>query len=167
MTDVIGTLAKIVCDWNEEQKCCFFWEFTASLRESDLNEYQQKAKGVCPVLVAVTNYRIECQTPLDRRTGLQTLGAEIHTFDLHFLLKDNVGVNVYNEIKDHPLRESKWATILKPLADCIACSPLDFCEYLGYDMEVVRWSLVPRMDWQDNNYSGWTVNVQLRQNNVG
>lgn len=165
MTDIIGTLAQIVSDWNDEEKCDFCWEFTAPLRESDLNEHKMKGDACC-VLVAVTDYRIGCNLPRDRVTGLQVLGSETHSFNLHFLSHDDLGKNVYNEIPDHPLSESKWATILKPLADCIVCSPLLFCEYLGFEMEITRWELNPRMDWHDSNYSGWSVNVQLRKNNI-
>lgn len=166
MTDVIGTLAEMVEAWNLEEKCDLCFEFTAPLRESDLNEYQMKGDPCC-VLFAVTDYRFECSSPVNRQLGLRTLGAEIHNFNLHVLSQDNIGLNVYNEIPGHPLSESKWATILQPLAECVACDLLQFCEYLGFEMEVSRWVMSPRIDWMDSNYSGWTINVQLRKNNTG
>lgn len=166
MTDVIGTIATIVNNWNTEERCDLCWEFTAPLRESDLNEYQMKGDACC-VLVAITDYRFQCSSPMNRQTGLLQLGAETHSFNMHVLSQDNVGLNVYNEIDGHPLSESKWATILQPLAECIACNPLDFCEPLGYNLEVVNWTMNPRIDWMDSNYSGWTINVQLRRNNIG
>lgn len=155
----------MVGDWAAEEKCGFCWEFTAPMRESDLNEYVMKGEPCC-LLVAVTDYRVQCSSPVNRSTGLRTLGAEIHDFNLHFITHDDIGKNVYNEIPGHPLAESKWATILKPIADCVVCDPLVFCEYLGFEMEVSLWRLIPRMDWLDSNYSGWTVNVQLRKNNT-
>lgn len=165
MTDVIGTLATMVSDWNTEEKCGFCWEFTAPMRESDLNEYQMKGDACC-VLVAITDYRFQCNAPWNRVTGRPTLGSQLHTFNMHILTHDDVGKNVYNEIDGHPLSESKWATILNPLQACAACDLLQFCEYLGFDLEVSNWVMIPRIDWQDSNYSGWTINVQLRENNT-
>lgn len=164
MTDVIGTLATIVSDWATEEKCGLCWEFTAPFRESDLNEYVMKGDPCC-VLVAVTDYRFQCNQPINRTTGLRTLGSQIHTFNMHVLSHDDIGKNVYNEIPGHPLSESKWATILAPLLDCAACDLLQFCDYLGYELEVSNWTMIPRIDWL-SNYSGWTINVQLRENNT-
>lgn len=174
MTDIVGYIAAMVQTWNGdpeadpaiEPKCGLCWEFTAPIRESDLNEYKFRGDECC-VLVALTDYRWECIAPMNRTTGLPQLVSEVYSFNLHFLALDNLGLNVYNEIPNHPLAESKWATILDPLADCIACSPLDFCEYLGQPLEVVRWAATPKIDWLDMNYTGWTINVQLRKNNVG
>jgi len=166
MTDVIGAIATIVSTWNDEERCDLCWEFTAPLRESDLNEYQMKGDACC-VLVAITDYRLQCSVPMNRASGLKTLGAETHSFNMHVLSHDDVGLNVYNEIDGHPLAESKWATILQPLSECVACDPLIFCELLGFEMETTNWNMIPRMDWLDLNYSGWTINVQLRKNNIG
>ena len=48
------------------------------------------------------------------------------------MVRENLGVNNYNEIKDHPIEESKWETIFKPIIDCLGCDNiLDTCELLG------------------------------------
>lgn len=164
MTDIIGAIQTAVNTWNDENKCGYCWEFTAPMRESDLNEYQKKSDDCC-ILVAVTGFRWECDVPVNRDTGLKLLGAEVFNFNLHVLSQDRIDINVYNEIDGHPINQSKWETILKPLADCVGCNPIDFCSILGYDLEVSRWSANSRIDWLDNNYTGWTINVQLRKNN--
>jgi len=171
--DIVGAIAQMVEGWNGdplseppiEARCGLCWEFTAPMRESDLNEYQFRGDGCC-VLVAVTDYTWECNAPINRATGLRLLGAEVYNFNLHFLVSKEIGLNVYNEIPGHQVSESKWTSVLKPLADCIACSPLDFCEYLGQPLEVSRWVARPRMEWLDQQYTGWTVQVQLRKNNT-
>lgn len=164
MTDIVGAIKTAVEQWNTDVKCGYCWEFTAPMRESDLNEYQKKSDDCC-VLVAVTDYRWECLTPVNRSTGLPLLATEIFNFNLHVLIQDRIDINVYNEISGYPEAQSKWDTILKPLADCVVCNPIDFCSVLGYPLEVSRWSANSRIDWLDNNYTGWTINVQLRKNN--
>lgn len=171
MTDVIGSISQMVSDWNGneeleiESKCGLCWEFTAPIRESDLNEYIKRSDECC-VIVAVTDYRYSVQQTVNRNSGMITNKAEVFNFNLHFLAFDDLGLNVYNEIPNHPLNESKWATILKPLADCAVTDLLTFCEYIGRELEVVTWIASPRIDWQDMNYTGWSVQVQLRNNNL-
>lgn len=173
MIDVVGIISDNVASWNgndeldppTENRCGWCWEFTAPLRESDLNEYHLEGDGCC-VLVAITDYRWDCFTGYDRTTGLSTLGYGLYSFNLHFLVGSDVGLNVYNEQKNHPISESKWKTVLQPLMECVACRPLDFCTALGYPVEITRWSAQARIDWMDNNYTGWTIQVQLRENNT-
>lgn len=165
MTDVIGSISQMVSDWNADEKCGLCWEFTAPIRESDLNEYQKKTDECC-VIVAVTDYRYQVITNVNRQSGLIINKSEVFNFNLHFLSLDDLGLNVYNEIPNHPLNESKWATILKPLADCAVTDLLTFCEYIGNELEIVNWIATPKIDWQDMNYTGWTVQVQLRNNNL-
>lgn len=165
MINVIGALSEIIEDWNNENKCDFCWEFTFPIRESDLNEYQQKSDECC-VIVAVTDYRVVPQFTYNTSTGLRTNASESHYFNLHFLIKDDVGLNVYNEISNHSILESKWETILKPLADCVVGEPIDFCDKLGTDLETLNWTATPKIDWLDMNYTGWTINAQLRRSNI-
>lgn len=165
MVDVVSIVESNVSDWNDEQKCGWCWEFTAPMRESDLNEYRYKNDGCC-VIVAITDFRWSCSVGYNRTTGLATLGYGTYDFNLHFLVGSNVGLNVHNEIDGHPISESKWAAILDPLMQCVGCKPLDFCTSLGYPLEVTRWSAQPRLDWLDNNYDGWSIQVQLRENNT-
>lgn len=163
MVDIIGTIATMVGEWDDESKCGLCWEFTAPMRDSDLNECQQRTDDCC-VTVAVTEFRFQLIQNVNRQSGLITNTSEIYDFNLHYLAKDNLGLNVYNEIDGHPLAESKWATIIKPLMDCISL-PV-FCEYIGRNLEVTLWRANLRIDWQDMNWSGWTINVQLRNNNT-
>ena len=165
MTDIIGAINTAVTEWNNTNKCGYCWEFTNAMRESDLNEYQKKTDQDCCVLVAVTDFRYECDIDFNRLTGLRGLSSEIFDFNLHILIQDRIDLNVYNEINGHSINESKWETILKPLADCVGCNPIDFCSILGYNLEVSRWNANSKIDWLDNNYTGWTINTQLRKNN--
>lgn len=164
--DLILFLDELVADWNEESKCDLCWTFTAPMRESDLNEYQFKTyESPCCVLVSVTDYSFSTTRNYDRATTLMLDKYILHSFKLSFLVTDDLGKNVYNEIKNHDLSESKWATILKPIYDCVSEDDiLDFCLKLGYNVIIESWSGVTRIDYLDNNYTGWTFNVRLREN---
>lgn len=165
MIDVVSIIRNQVVIWNTERKCDFCWQFTAPLRESDLNEYVYRYQDECCVLVAITDYRFACQTGFDRLKGYNTLRNITHNFNLHFLVPSDVGLNVYNEqIAD--VQESKWETILDPLRRCVACDPIDFCTELGHELEVTSWSATPKLDYLDTNYDGWTISVALRENNL-
>lgn len=172
MIDIIGILQRNVDQWGENLRCGLCWEFTAPLRLTDLNEYQSRipspstgGEGCC-VVVAVTDFRYSCLPGFNPVTGLKSMGSETYNFNLHFLVQGDIGVNVFNEIPGWPEEGSKWATTLGPLYECIGCGPIDFCTYLGINLQVLRWDAFPRMDWLDSGYDGWTIGVQLRNNNV-
>lgn len=161
--DIVKFIHDMVEQWNDEEKCDLCWAFTAPMRDSDLNEYQfRDESGACCVLVAVTDYRFAT----NRRYASSSLVREkftSHDFRLNFLVRDEIGKNVYNEIKNHELRESKWATILKPIYDCISVDEvLDFCETLGYNVDINSWRGSMKIDWLDN-YTGWSIDVSLTE----
>lgn len=164
MVDVLDFFNTLVESFNDESKCDLCWTFTAPLRESDLNEYQQREDEECCVIVSLTEYQIEEVTRYNQETSFVESRSLIHSFNLRFLVNGDIGRNVYNEIDGHPLAESKWATILNPLRECISSSDiLDMCNQLGYTMYVERWLMYPEIDYLDNNFDGWKVGVRLRE----
>jgi hypothetical protein len=162
--DLMLFLNNLIERWNEEEKCGFCWKFTAPMRESDFNEYQLNDYGKCCLVVAVTDYTFDTSRRYNNQTKLIEDKFIYHDFKLNVVTTDDLGLNVYNEIKNHDLSESKWATILKPIYDCISEDEvLTFCLDLGYIVQIERWSAVTRIDWMDNNYTGWTFNVRLKE----
>lgn len=163
--NVTKAFSDIVTQWNTDNKCGCCWEYAGRLRESDLNEYQKRSEDCC-ILVAITDYTWSYITVFDRTTGFNTTEAKEWRFNLHVLASDDIGLNMYNEIAGHDLSESKYETILQPLEDCMI-TPVDFCEATGNKIEVVSWgSARERIDWLDMNYTGYTIPVQLRLNNL-
>jgi hypothetical protein len=76
---------------------------------------------------------------------------------------DDVGTNVYQEQIGHPVSESKWQTILKPLEDCVCPENiLEFCELINKRILITQWNAITRINWLDNNYTGWSINMTLR-----
>lgn len=159
MYDIVEVLRDLIEAWDEERKCGFCWEFEAPLRESDLNESVQKTEECC-VRVFVTNLRIS----KNRRYNLQASHYKAsqvnsYSFDLNVLMRDDIGTNVYAEQAGHPISESKWERILKPLMLCIG--DLDFCSQsavLTYGSE--NWeAIIDRYD----SYTGWRINMTINE----
>ena len=162
--DIMLFFSNLVTRWDDEDKCAFCWEFTAPLRDSDLNEYQFRNNEGCCLLVAITDYSFDTARRYNTKSKLISDKFIFHDFKLNVLTTDSLGRNVYDEIKDHPLTEGKWATTLKPIYDCMSEDEiLTFCLDLGYIVEIERWAGITRIDWLDNNYTGWTFNVRLKE----
>src|SRR5690625_1016931 len=153
MVDIIGLLHSVICRWNEEEKCGYCWEYEAPLRESDLNESEPKDERCC-VRVFLTDFTINKNRRYNNSSHYMTGQTNSYSFILNVLMQDGIDTNVYLEQEGHPLGESKWKRILKPLMLCI--QDLDFCEdnaVLTYASE--RWE--PAIDVY-HNYTGWRIN---------
>lgn len=164
MIDIIDFFKQQVELWNEEKKCGFCWHFEYVERLSDLNESVQTEDDECCMKVFLTDFTFNKtrQYPSNDGGRYYTIGESIsYRFNLYILANDTIGRNVYNEIKDHSIDESKWATILKPIMFCIG--DLDFCEIIDkpirYDSE--NWQA--QLDMMDSNYSGWKINLGLTE----
>jgi len=166
MTDVVSLFSEIVTRWNDEERCGFCWKFTAPMYDSELNEFQFTESDKCCILVAITDYGFEEIISRNTQTFLPSIDV-VHTFNLHFLSTGDLGRNMYNEIKDHPLAESKWATILNPIRECIGLSGV--LAECPNTIIIDRWLFGQnsvKLNWLDNNYDGWSVNVRLIDKNV-
>ena len=92
-----------------------------------------------------------------------------YSFSLYALKKtgaEGLGTNNFNEIKGHSTDTSKWATVYKPLFDCLKDSAvLDLCEVLGFQVEITKWEMSLVRNYQDDNYDGWLINAIIRTRN--
>ena len=165
--DVVDFWRKQVTKWNEDEQCGKCWTFSAPMRESDINEFQQRDKDAecdnCCVHVFLANLTSSTQRTYSQSTGLLNGKDCSWSFDVNVVQKDKLGVNVYDEIKGYGIEDSKWETILKPIMDCMDCDLiLDFCALQGYQVDITRWNSFQRIDWLDDNYTGWTYQVTFR-----
>lgn len=150
--------------WNTQNKCGLCWEFSAPLVASQNNIVQEEHP--CCVQVFLTDIRFREIKQRNAITGLVTGKTCVWSFSLHALIKSPLGVNNYNEIKNHPIEESKWETIFKPLIDCLGCDNiLDTCELLGVTNVNVDMNgdAVLVHNYLDENYNGWRINYQFTQ----
>lgn len=151
--------------WNEQEKCGLCWQFSAPLVLSQINIVQEEN---CCVNVFLTDLKFREIKNRNATTGLITSKTCVWNFSIYFLVRENLGVNNYNEIKDHPIEESKWERIFKPIIDCLGCDNiLDTCELLGVTNVNVDMpsDAVLIHNYLDNNYNGWKVNYSFTQIN--
>ena len=149
--------------WNEQNKCDLCWEFSAPLVASQINIVQNET---CCVNVFLTDIKFREVKQRNTVSGLVTSKLCVWSFSLYALSKSPLGVNNYNEKKWHPIEESKWETIFKPLIDCLGCDNiLDTCELLGVtnvNMDMNGDATLIH-NYLDENYNGWKINYQFTQ----
>ncbi len=150
--------------WNDEQKCGFCWEFDAPLTDSGVNESQLRLDDdCCPVKLFITNLSVRKNRVYNQVTKLLTDYSADYTFTLHALVADRIDTNVYAEQIGHPIDESKWETILHPIEQCLCEEEvLEFCELICKQIQIIAWNAVTRINWLDNNYTGWSITITLR-----
>lgn len=162
--DIVDFWDKQITAWNDEMKCGLNWAFGAPLTDDAANIFQCKDGEKDFVHALLTN--INSGTSLNySRSNFVNGSTSRWNFTLHVVKHDALGKNNYDEIKDHPISESRWVTILKPLYDCLQTSPellLQFCTHLGYNVEITRWEMYPEILWNDSNFTGWKINVGLQ-----
>jgi hypothetical protein len=143
------------------------WQFHAPLFAPEVGFNQPKRDA--DVTVWLENYRVRKTRNLSE-TGKVSSVNRLTTFDLYFGMKDEVGVNNYNEIQGHPIDESRWETIYEPLRACLETDYgdafLNLCELLGINLTI------PNEDWSlfrlrtAENLSGIKVSIQLLDDNT-
>ena len=161
--DIVDFWAKQVAKWNEESKCGFCWEYSAPLVPSQINIVLPEK---CCVNVFLTDVRFREIIVRNSVTSLITSKTCVWNFSVYALLPKQLGINNYNEIKGHPIEESKWVTVFKPLIDCLGCGNiLDTCEILGVTNVNVDMSGDALLihNYLDNAYNGWRVNYTFTQ----
>lgn len=161
--DIVNFFEQLTEKFNTELKCDNCWEFSAPLTESALN-IVQPSEPCCNQLM-LTNLSYSEQNQYNNVTTFRTNRTEEIYFTLYALKTSNLGINNFNEIKEHPKSESKYETIYKPLKGCLDASEvLAFCEILGFDVQVSKWSFDIVNNYQDLNYDGWKIKGTFKTN---
>jgi hypothetical protein len=161
MFDIVEYFKNKVEIWNQDQQCGLCFEFSAPLFNSEMNVQQNNS---CCVQVFVANILTDTVYKNDFNIyGFQNIDYCVYTFDLFFLVQSPMGLNNYNEIQFHPIEESKWETIFKPLLNCFGCGK-NLCEevynfggYINYSTSLVH-------NYLDNNYNGLKVRAKIKIN---
>lgn len=154
--DVLGLWKGLTEQLNEEEVCDFCWEFYAPLTEVKLNIIRNKG-NCCVHVFLIRNKPNDFGSNLTYGTG-GYLNTQIHTdsYDVLFLVSSIEGLNNYNELDNHPIEESRYETIFKPIRDCIKSKLItDICEHA----QVSSWSGRFVYDYQDENYYGYRISI--------
>lgn len=164
MLDIVDFWKKQVDLWNEQNKCGLCFELAAPLVTSQLNIVQEEKP--CCVQVFLTDIRFREIKNRNSVTGLITSKTCVWNFSLYVVKKVPLGLNNYNEVKGHPVDESKWVTLFQPLIECLGCDNiLNTCEILGLtNMNVDMPSDATLIhNYLDDNYNGWKINYSFTQ----
>lgn len=158
--DIIKFWADQVAKWQEDEKCDMCFEFSAPLFENATNITQTEED--CCTYVFLTNIKRK-RNFKKYQTGFTYPDSCDWTFTIHFVKKGDLGTNNYNEIKPHPISESRWNNIYKPISECLDCQlQLDFCEFVGLNVDEVAWNEEMEQAYLDNNYFGWRITATFR-----
>lgn len=162
--DIVDFWSKQIAKWKEEDKCGMCWEFSAPLFENATN-IQQNEEACCTYV-----FLTELKTRKNFKkydgygqTGYSFIESCDYSFTVHFVRQGDLGTNNYNEIKGHPIDEGRYNTIYKPITDCLDCDlELDFCEFVGEQVDNLTWVQSMEQAYLDNNYFGWRLNITFR-----
>lgn len=165
--NIVDVFKRLSDNWNTELKCGFCWEFDSPLTDSGVNEsvMQTDPEDCCPIKVFITNYSFRENNVYNTITTLLINESIDHTFTVSYLAFDRVDTNVYAEQIGHPISESKWETILNPLRDCVCDSKQlqqEICELICKRILITQFNAMTRINWLDNNYTGWSITMTLR-----
>lgn len=160
--DIVSFWEQQTAIWNEINKCGFCFEFSAPLINSQINIVQNET---CCVQLILTDAKFREEKTINQLTGLITFKKCTWNFTIHAVIKESLGVNNYNEIKGHPVDESKWNTIYYPLIQCLGCDNLlDLCDILGKQIQVQQiGDAVLVHNFLDENYNGWRINYSFTE----
>lgn len=161
--DVITFFDDLTEKWNAEENCGSCWSFGAPLSEAGMNATEKPDTEVCCTHLIITDYETSSSYTKNDKTGLKNREWCDHIFTLYAVRQSNLGINMYNEQDGHPISESLWETILKPIQSCLGCgNELELCE-MGYDFEIFSWKMKATKYLHDQNYTGWRILGIFRQ----
>lgn len=161
--DLVQFFQDLADKYAADKKCGLCWSFGAPLSESGLNKQEITQENVCCVQMFLTDYSIGSEYRYSQRTELLNFERCLHNFTLYVVQQvDDTGISTYNEITGHPISQSLWQTVYKPILDCLGCGKeLYLCE-LGYDFDIIKWALKKVHLRGDRNLTGWKIDGTFR-----
>lgn len=158
--DIVDFWKQQIDKWNEDEKCGMCWNFSAPLFENASN-IQQTSESCC-TYVFLTNIK-RVKNFRTYPTGMTDVDSCDYSFNLHVIRKGDLGTNNYNEIRGYAVADGRYNEIYKPIADCLDCDlQLDFCEFLGVNINEISWVETMEQAYLDNNYFGWRIAANFR-----
>ncbi|HLS52728.1 MAG TPA: hypothetical protein VK031_02065 [Tissierellaceae bacterium] len=156
--DIVELWKSTVERLNQQNSCSCCWEFYAPLTEVKLNIVRNKG-NCCTHVFLLRNKPNDFTSALTYNNGYLNTEVNTENYDVLFLISSKTGLNNYNELAHHPIEESRYATIFKPLRECIKSDIITaLCEHA----QVTSWSGRYVYDYQDENYYGLRISISQR-----
>lgn len=153
--DVLENIKSIIERFKTDEQCGFCWNFYAPLTEQRQN-IVRLSQPCCVNVFLLRNKGQDFSTNLTYQNGYIRTAKNSENYDLLFLMQSREGLNNYNELEGHPIEESRYETILKPLRDCVTDKLItDICEHYQVDQWMGRYIY----DYQDEQYYGLRISI--------
>jgi len=163
MITPIEFFKKQVDIWNENQHCNNCWVFGAPLSESAMESQRLRDRSECCYQLLITDYSTDTSSEYNS-SNYPIRKICNHRFVMYVVKPNRIDVNNYNEIDEHPVNESKWKEIIEPLFECFSCDAmLDYCQILGYPVQIPQWRVEKVINKTSNNYDGIKVTAVFRE----
>lgn len=160
---VIEFFEKQVEIWNQEQYCNSCWFFGAPLSESALETQQLREETKCCYQLMVTDYTASERKEYNTSNFI-TRSVCDQRITFYVVKESQIDINNYNEVNNHPVDESKWEAIFKPLLECLTCDTvLDFCSIQGYPTQIPEWTVTRVNNYTDKNFAGLKIVATFRE----
>lgn len=159
---LIPFFEKQINKWNVENKCGQCFRFYAPLTEESLNKQQIEDCCVNVMLTRDRNNAFGVDRTYNALLGNLSDTFEYKNFTLFFIVPQGVNLNNYKEILNNDTTNSK-SVLLEDLEQCIIDTELNFCEFIGQDWQLTQWNAQQLLNFRDNNYTGYRVNVSIRK----
>lgn len=160
--DIVNFWDLQTAKWSEDDKCGLCWAYGAPLTESALNLEQLEEDTKCCVHLYLTSLQFSKKVTF-ATTGFVNSESCEYSFTIYALKPSRIDLNNYTEIKGYSKETSKWVTVYEPIIDCLSCeNVLDFCEILGYNVDIIKWDAFLVSNFRDTNYDGWKINATFR-----
>lgn len=169
----ISELNQQVESWNNQNKCGFNWEFSSPLFTNKINTVQVENTDAVQVMLIWQGQLLYEGGLSYNQFGLVTsTNTSSDNFELYFLLPSYIDENNYNEIKGHPVDESR-SIQLERLLSClrgdgsVSGAMLDLCNQFDGKYKLTRWNVFAvNENFLDNNYIGFRVQISLQKLNI-
>jgi len=169
----IDLLNNQVDSWNNQNKCGFDWEFSAPLFLNKINTVQvENTSAVQVMLIWQGQLLYEGGLNYNQFGLITSTNTSSDNFELYFLLPSHLDENNYNEIKGHPVDESR-SIELERLLSCLRGdgtgngAMLDLCNTFDGKYKLTRWNVFAvNENFLDNNYIGFRVQISLQKLNI-
>lgn len=161
LNEIIPLWEGIVKTMDETNACGYCWEFYAPLTEIKLNTTRTKeGKNCCVHVFLIRNKAMDFRhTPIYTNRNIISGYALEDNYDIYFLVKSKRGLNNYNELPHHDVKDSRYETIFRPIRDCIESRMITgICG----TARVTQFSGNFVYDYQDEQYYGYKISIQQR-----
>lgn len=166
--DILDILQKIVQQLTAESDCGLCWQLVPGGRQDYLNLAKEEVNddGDCCVLLGVLNNNFK--TVYEGNTNFRHKMYRDWEVQLFAGIPSRLDIQFYNEVRPEDTENSKWVRYIQPIQCCLSQIEESICDIQnckgdGATIEVSSFNGQMRLNYLDNNYDGWLINITIRE----